>query len=169
MATSFHWKPMPNRIELSAAEIRDEAPSVASPPSAASFSIKIAPTDRRCRYWAKIFPSAKALPLPKDVQGANDLPAPYCKRGDEELFAGDVLIEGEANHHRRTDRGWTYWVVFVTPEGKLVRYVSGFSEQKAAAKAQGLAPELLSGSGDVAGAVRVAHALRAGMVLPGAA
>lgn len=45
---------------------------------------------------------------------------------------------------------------------------SGFSAQKIAAKAQGLASSLLAGSGDIAGAVRVAHALRAGMTLPGA-
>ena len=29
----------------------------------------------------------------------------YLLRGQDELMPGDVLFEGEANHHRRTDRG----------------------------------------------------------------
>ena len=107
------------------------------------------------------------MPRPSDVKGAGDINSPYLRRGDEELYPGDIMFEGEANHHSK-DRGWSYWVHFVDQEGNLIVYRSGFSEQKSAAKAQGLALELLAGSGDVAGAVRVAHALRAGMSLPGA-
>ena len=81
------------------------------------------------------------------------------------LLPGDVLFEGEANHHRHK-RGWTYRVSFIDAEGRLLRYRSGFGLQKAAAKSQGLSRELLAGSGDVAGAIRVAHALRSGMDLP---
>jgi hypothetical protein len=44
------------------------------------------------------------------VLGANDIPVPYANLGDEELMPRDVLFEGEANHHRRTDRGWTYFI-----------------------------------------------------------
>lgn len=138
-----------------------------APQGAPSISIKVGPRDWRCRYWAKVIRLAALLPAPSAVNGATDIPVHYLPRGDEELFVGDVLIEGEANHHRRRDRGWTYWVSYVDHEGNLIVYRSGFGTQKAAAKAQGLPAHLLAGAGDVAGAVRVAHALRAGMKLPG--
>lgn len=77
----------------------------------------------------------------------------------------DVLFEGEANHHRRTDRGWTYWVTLVLPCGELMRFKSGFSAQKLLLKAQGMAPELLKGSGDVAAMVRIAHGVRLGLAV----
>ena len=51
---------------------------------------------------------------------------------------------------------------YVDAAGDLLRFRSGFGPQKAAAEAQGLPRHLLAGSGDVAGAVRVAHALRLG-------
>ncbi|NKE67545.1 hypothetical protein RAMLITH_17110 [Ramlibacter sp. RBP-2] len=130
-------------------------------------SIQLAPLDKRCRYWAKVVRRGSPLPLPSSVLGAESIPGLYLPRGDEELFPGDVLLEGESNHHRH-QRGWTYWVTYVQEDGELVRFVSGFSEQKAAAKRQGLPPELLAGSGDLAGAVRVGHALRLGLDLCGA-
>lgn len=130
-----------------------------------SVSVKNRPRDRRCQYWSKVVRAAAGLPLPSEIHGAIDIDGPFLRPGEEKLFPGDVLFEGEANHHRH-ERGWTYLVSFVDLDGNLLRYRSGFGVQKAAAKAQGLARELLAGSGHVAGAVRVAHALRAGMDLP---
>lgn len=130
-----------------------------------SVSVLISPEDSRRRYWAKLVRSDTALPIPSLVSGAADIPGGYLRRGEEEMYPGDVLIEGEANHHRRTDRGWTYWVTYVTEEGEMICFRSGFGEQKAKAKAQGLAAPLLAGSGDIAGAVRVGHALRMGLNL----
>jgi hypothetical protein len=124
-----------------------------------SHSINVGPCDARCRYWAKLVRNGEVLPVPASVQGANDLPASYLQRGDEELLAGDLLFEGEANHHRRTDRGWTYWVTTVTGEGALLRFKGGFAAQKA----QGMVPDLLKGAGDVAAMVRIGHGLRAGL------
>lgn len=135
--------------------------------SSTSVSVPVVPSDYRCKYWAKLFRANAPLPLPSDVTSASSLPGPYLLRGDEELFPGDVMLEGEENHPYKK-RGWSYWLRYVTPDGTLLVYRSGFSEQKVAAKAQGLASSLLAGSGDIAGAVRVAHALRAGMELPGA-
>jgi hypothetical protein len=131
-----------------------------------SESVEVRPCDSRCRYWAKIVRANKTLPLPVDVDGANDIPGAYLARGDEELMIGDVLFEGEANHHRRTDRGWTYIVQILDANGDLQFVRSGqFGKQKAALKAQGLHPELLAGSGDVAAMVRIAHAVRKGFSL----
>lgn len=132
-----------------------------------SRSVRLVPLDERCRYWAKIVRSGSPLPLPSSVHGADWISGPYLRRGGDELFPGDVLLEGEANHPRR-QRGWTYWVTYVRDDGELVRFVSGFGVQKAAAKRQGLPPALLAGSGDLAGAVRVGHALRLGLDLPDA-
>ncbi|MBV5347056.1 hypothetical protein JZU46_02405 [bacterium] len=138
-----------------------------SSPLVKSVSVDVEPRDARCKYWAKKVDAETALPLPKEVDGGNDIPSKYLREGEEELEPGDILFEGEANHHRRLDRGWTYWVHYVDHQGVLHKYISGFGEQKTAAKALGLSSTLLAGSGDVAGAVRVAHALRLGMILPG--
>jgi hypothetical protein len=128
-----------------------------------SHSIQIKPLDSRCRYWAKIVRAGKGLRVPSLIMGANDIGGSYLQVGEEELLPGDSLFEGEANHHSRNDRGWSYWLAFVSESGELVRYVSGFSAQKAEMKAQGLSPELLTGSGDIAAMVRIVHGLRAGL------
>lgn len=128
-----------------------------------SHSIQIKPLDSRCRYWAKIVRAGQELPTPSLIAGANDICGSYLQLGEEELLPGDALFEGEANHHRRNDRGWSYWVTFVSESGGFVRYQSGFISQKAEMKAQGLSPELLKGSGDIAGMVRIVHGLRAGL------
>lgn len=126
-----------------------------------SASITIKPQDSRCRYWAKIIRSGTPLPLPSDVDGANDVPGQYLRKGEDELMEGDFLLEGEEMHHRKA-RGWTYHLTFVGQDGEAVR-VSPSAERKAAMKAGGLDPELLKGSGDVAAMIRMAHALRAGV------
>ena len=126
-----------------------------------SHSVQIEPQDGRCRYWAKLIRNGQSLPLPEQVDGANDIPGAYLQHGDEELLPGDCLLEGEANHHRRTDRGWTYWITAITLDGTLLRFSSGFSKQKAQLKEQGIDPQLLKGSGDIAAMVRIAHGLRA--------
>ena len=128
-----------------------------------SHSVKFGPVDSRCRYWAKVSRAGHSLPLPEDVQGADDITGPYLRRGEEELMTGDMLFEGEANHPRRTDSGWTYRVTVVLSSEKLVRLQSGFSAQKRGLKDQGMAPELLKGSGDVAAMVRIAHGVRLGL------
>lgn len=138
--------------------------SPATPPPSLSFAIR--PNDKRCRYWAKVVRADQDLPLPSDVTGADDIPGPYLRSpGVVRLFPGDVLFEGEANHHRH-DWGWSYWVTYVDSAGEQLTSKSGFGRQKLAAKAQGLARELLAGAGPGAGAVRVAHARRAGLQLP---
>lgn len=128
-----------------------------------SYTVKISPCDSRCRYWAKIIRNGQPLPMPVDVTGANDIPGPYLPLGEDELLPGDILFEGESNHHRRRDRGWVYWVRIVLDNGDLLFLESGFSAQKAQMKRQGMAPELLKGSGDVAAMVRIAHGVRNGL------
>lgn len=128
-----------------------------------SHSIEIKPVDSRCKYWAKIVRADNYLPAPCHVQGANDISGPFLRFGEEELMPGDALFEGEANHHRRNDRGWSYRLTVVTERGVLIRYKPGFSTQKAQMKSQGLLPALLTGSGDVAAMVRIVHGLRAGL------
>ena len=95
-----------------------------------SHSVTIAPFDDRCRYWAKICRAEQALPHPTNALRADDLPGRYLLRGQDELMPGDVLFEGEANHHRRTDRGWSYWLKMVLPNGELLELNSGFGAQK---------------------------------------
>lgn len=130
-----------------------------------SHSIDVRPNDSRCRYWAKIVRAGQALPTPDRVHGANDLPGQYHRRGDDELLPGDCLFEGESNHHRRRDRGFWYCLTYVTLQGEVLVFVSGFGAQKKQMKAQGLPRELLTGSGDIAAMVRIVHGLRAGLTV----
>lgn len=127
-----------------------------------SLSIKIRPTDKRCKYWAKILRKGAKLPMPSDVSGAQDVPGPYLRLGDEELLLGDILIEGEAVHHVR-ERGWAYWVTTIGGDGELVLYRPN-SDIKAQMKAKGMPVELLPGSGEVAACIRIAHGLQLGLV-----
>jgi hypothetical protein len=128
-----------------------------------SATVEIAPCDSRCRYWAKIVRAGENLPLPSAVDGAHDIPGPYLRQGDDELFAGDFLVEGEEVHHRKA-RGWTYTCCFAkgTKDG-CIRFTYS-ADIKKTMKAGGLPANLLAGAGDLAGLVRMIHALRAGIV-----
>lgn len=128
-----------------------------------SASVRIVPADSRCRYWAKIVRADVTLPVPSKVDGANDIPGSYLKRGEEELFPGDMLIEGEENHHRN-NRGWSYQVTYCDSEGLVRRIRNPGADEKAAMKAARLPAELLSGSGGTAAAVRFAHGVRLGLI-----
>lgn len=130
-----------------------------------SHSIEIKPIDSRCRYWAKLIRAEQPIARPENVNSATDIPGIYKQLGQEELLPGDALFEGEANHHRRTDRGWSYWLTVVTTDGTLLRFESGFGAQRKQLKSQGLPAELLKGSGDVAAMVRILHGIRAGMTI----
>lgn len=127
----------------------------------ASVSITIKPQDKRCRYWAKIIRAGEYLPSPSNVGGASDVPGAYLRNGEEELFPGDFLLEGEEQHHRKA-RGWVYNMGYVNAQGEI-EYVQATAARKAAAKANGLPSGLLAGSGEVAGLIRLAHAIRMGI------
>lgn len=124
-----------------------------------SVSVTLGPRDKRCQYWAKIIRAAQPLP-PHDTDSAG-IPGPWLRRGEEELFPGDVLLEAEARHHRKA-RGWDHTIAWVDSDGAFHR-VAPSPEHKAALKSQGLAPHLLTGSGPVTACLRIAHGLRAGL------
>lgn len=125
-----------------------------------SISVKLAPLDHRCKYWCKIVRAAVALPLPSIVEGADNIPGTYKRGGDEELFPGDMMFEGEAKHHKK-ERGWMYHLTCIY-KGKE-RCIKASAEIKTRIKSRGLDVNLLAGSGDLAGIVRIAHAIRAGI------
>lgn len=127
-----------------------------------SVSVEIKPRDSRCRYWAKIIRANQPLPLPSNVNGADDIPGPYLRIGEEEMLPGDVLIEGEANHHMKT-RGWTYDVHVIRADGTCYS-TQPMSAHKAALKDAGMPVNLLTGSGDIAACVRIAHGVRMGLI-----
>ena len=128
-----------------------------------SHSVQILPNDSRCKYWAKIVRKDNVLTvLPHEVEGASDIPVTYSQKGDEELFEGDILIEGEENHHRKI-RGWSYTVTTVI-NGKI-RVFYPDSDTKKQIKEAGIEPKYLAGAGAVAGAVRVYHAIKLGILI----
>lgn len=128
-------------------------------------SFEIRPYHRGHAYWAKLIRAGGNLPLPTLVTGANDIPGQYLRLGEEELFPGDILLEGQANH-RTKSRGWSYWVHFVDEHGDLIQPHGTWSEFKRRLKeaAGTYDAELLKGAGDLAACVRWAHIQRAGGV-----
>lgn len=128
-----------------------------------SESIELAKKDDRCRGWFKIVRKGTQLPLPCNVRGADDIPADYSRPGYDELFPGDFMFQGEEMHHRK-NRGWVYWITWVDGAGAL-HYTKPSMAIKIALKANGLPPALLSGSGDVAALIRIAHGIRLGISL----
>lgn len=125
--------------------------------------------DRRCRGWERVIREAMPLPAPEDVHGAGDLPGCYAPdRGSEELFGLDAVMQGEENHHRRA-RGWTYWLYVRHPATNAIVPLTPTAARKALIKKAILAgridlpPEVLKGSGDIAGMVRLLAAIRAGL------
>ena len=127
----------------------------------ASASVILGPRDEQCKYWAKIVRAGTPLPLPCEVNRADDLPGLYLRSGDEELFRGDILFEGEAVHPRYS-RGWVYTASIAGANGEQIT-LQYSSEIKARLKKQGLDKRFLTGAGDLAGLVRIAHGLRAGL------
>lgn len=123
-----------------------------------SVSIQIKPADSRCRFWAKLLRAGVALPLPSAVECAANVPGGFARIGDEEIFAGDFLIEGEQAHHRKM-RGWDYCVTWVDSSGAARRLFPD-SATKAAIKSAGIPAEYLAGAGQLAACIRVAHAIR---------
>lgn len=135
------------------------------------------PSDSRCKYWCKVIHNGQMLPLPHVIDGANDVPGPYLRQGDDvEIFYGDYVLTGEQTHHRK-QRGWTYVLyrfvaakpASVDAEGKEkpaepARYgwIEFGKPVKDACRAAGHR-ELLGGSGDVAAMVRTIHARREGI------
>jgi hypothetical protein len=104
--------------------------------------------------------SKEKLPLPCEIQNGGSLPGRYVREGDEELFPGDVLFEREF-----WGRRWPvaqYRAAIAGVDGEPIQLVYD-SEVKARLKKQGLAIELLSGAGELAGLVRVLHAIAAGL------
>ena len=126
-----------------------------------SISIQIEPKDSRCSYWAKILRAGAPLPKPNEVTVANSIEAKYSKKGDEELFPGDFLIEGESIHHRKA-RGFNYRISFINKNGEL-ETISPTSGHKKAMKEDLLPQELLSGAGELAACIRIAHAVNLGI------
>lgn len=129
-----------------------------------SESVYVDSRDTRCRYWAKVVRASKGLPAPSSVNGAYDIPGQYANRGDGEMLPGDFLLKGGANHHTRRDRARFYEVRIIDASGDLQYAASGdFGKHKAAFKEQGMRPEFLAGSGDVAAMVRIADGVRSGL------
>ena len=122
-----------------------------------SASYVCTPTDRRCKYWAKVVRADDALPLPAYVDGAGDIPGKYLRQGDEvELFPRDWLLEGEEVSHRRA-RGWTYTLRCLAVRardnevGVCVIEFKGDTKDRIRAAGR---KDLLMGAGDIAAMVR---------------
>ena len=127
-----------------------------------SISVKIAPQDSRCKFWAKLIGKDQALPLPSECDSASAIPGGFLRLGEEELADGEFLILGEQVHHRKM-RGWEYKIVWMNANGTKSSLVP-HTETKARLKAAGLPIELLKGSGELAACARVILAHRLGIL-----
>lgn len=127
-------------------------------PTRAAASVSLGPSEHGRRCWAKIVRSGSALPLPSDVTGARCIPGRFLPNGEDDLFGGDVLFEGEQHEDGR----WEYRATMLTSDGAAVQFSSN-ADAKARLKQRGLSPALWAGSGELADLVRIAHALRLGL------
>lgn len=127
-----------------------------------SFSVQILPYASDSRYWALIVRDGEVMPEPCAVRYSGDIPYKYLLRGEDELLPGDALFEGELENSRFAR--WTYWLTVITENGEKLYFQSGnLSIQKQQMKDQGMPPELLRGSGDIAALVRILHGVRLGL------
>lgn len=127
-------------------------------PTRAATSVSLGPSEHGRRCWAKIVRSGVDLPLPSDVHDARCVPGCFLRQGEDELFGGDVLFQGEQNN----DGLWEYRATMQVSDGAAILF-SCSADAKARLKDQGLDPALWPGSGELAGLVRIAHALRLGL------
>ena len=108
------------------------------------------PEDSRCSWWSMIIPQDQQL-------DGNRINAPMLKRGaDLELKQGDMIIDSEANHHRK-NRGYTV-LLGVCVDGAVL-FIKPSAEIKKFIKENG-GNDLMHESGDAAGCVRMAVWLR---------
>jgi hypothetical protein len=120
--------------------------------------------DGRCKGWAKKLNSRQILDLDLDkIQGANDLPGSYLKNGTDLELAPyeDFIFWGEENDHRKA-RGWTYRLYY--PTTKKMGWVGADNRIKQMIKSEGH-KDLMTGSGEIAGLVRIAKYISSGLDL----
>lgn len=129
------------------------------------------PTDAKCRYWCKVITPHMDLPLPGTVDGANDLPGEYLRKGDDvEVFEGNIVLEGEEVSHNKK-RGWAYNYGTLSlkksdPSGQAIGLTWDHADPadvKDACRKAGR-KDLLAGRGDVAALVREIWARREGLI-----
>lgn len=107
------------------------------------------PVDSRCKWWAMV------LPETLDLEGR--INAPYLRAGaDLELPIGGMVITSEAMHHRR-NRGYLTALRIALKTGMVC--IEPTMAIKQHIKANG-GQDLMIGSGDVAGVLRMAIWLR---------
>lgn len=119
------------------------------------------PADDRCHWWSAIITNEFL-----DTKYLNEKPNfKYLKRGtDLELEEGTFIIDSEANHHRNS-RGYTVCLGIVL--NGMVKWISPSIEMKMLIKKEGH-QDLMKGSGDITGCIRLAlYLLRQESLLEG--
>jgi len=108
------------------------------------------PSDNRCSWWSMIIPQDQQL-------DGQRLAESYLRKGaDLELKAGDMLINSEANHHRK-NRGYT--TVLGVCDGEQVHFIKPTAEIKRYIKLHG-GQDLMHETGDINAVIRMAVWLR---------
>lgn len=107
------------------------------------------PVDNRCKWWAMVLPETLGL--------EGRINTPYLRAGsDLELPVGGMVITSESRHHRR-NQGYITSLRVALETGVVT--MAPTKERKQHIKDNG-GQDLMVGSGDVAGVVRMAMWLR---------
>jgi hypothetical protein len=107
------------------------------------------PVDHRCKWWAMVLPESL------DLEGR--INAPYLRAGsDLELPIGSMVITSEAMHHNK-NRGYLTALRIALETG--MEHIRPNMATKQHIKANG-GQDLMVGSGDVVGVIRMAIWLR---------
>jgi hypothetical protein len=121
------------------------------------------------RFWAKIIRATDTLPtLHTGYVAAGELPGEYLRaEQDVVLFPGDVIIRSEEVSSRK-NRGWNTEIEYVCrdKEGKLFACSHEADDNKEVKQnlSEKGRKDLCQGAGDNATALRLAHAIRLGVV-----
>ena len=110
------------------------------------------PSDKRCKWWSALIPDDLTE---ESLTGRVNFE--YFKRGqDLELTKGSMIINSEELHHSKK-RGFLVHLGLVGED--RIYWISPCIRKKVFIKEQGY-QNLMKGSGDIAGAIRIALYLR---------
>jgi hypothetical protein len=122
------------------------------------------------RSWAKLISDDIALPLPSRIENFYNIPGKIINDSLLNLAPGDIVLEGYELESFNGKKGakvfpWLYRISGFDRYEKFFSFERNWNSLKTQMRNQGMHRDLLAGKKTLAAMVRVAHAMRQGMML----
>jgi hypothetical protein len=122
------------------------------------------------RSWMKLISNGVALPLPSRVENFHNIPGKIINQPVINLLPGDIVLEGYELESFNGKKGvrvfpWIYRISGFDRYEKFFSFERNWNSFKTQMRHQGMQRDLLAGKKTLAAMVRVAHAMRQGMIL----